>query len=285
MNKFTLIFLLAVSVLSGYSNDLKKGLQGTWLCIEILDENGQPTNGKYGQSDEYLKFNFNKSKLSITEAPFDPSLLGFTIKYGSNYIDLIPGSVYKIPEQVYYVKNVTEEKLILTTLNPSQDTIYYYFMNEKSFIEDFDPQNDIVDLGLIIIKHLKLENGNGTNRVSQYLIPNTREFLNPSPTFNDSRSASFGHYFSINFKFPDYFPVDSLTKKLIVDFDILKKDIENIKIIQGINLDFDQQVITIIEKTRKKWIPLEIDDIQTDCRVRFHFIFYLGEMEMVKFKN
>lgn len=264
---------------------MKDALQGVWLCTKIVDSNSQPTAGKFGASDEYLKFSFQKNKLSITESAFDPSLLGFTIKYGQNYIDLMPGSVYNIPEQVYYVGDITEDSMVLATLGPNGDSIYYHLTNESLLIKGFDPGKDIVDLGLVIIKHLKLDGGKGANRVSQYIIPNTREFLNPSPTFNDTKSASFGHYFSNNFKFPNSFPIDSLTEEVIINFDIRMKDIGNIEIVQGVNPEFDQQIIRTLEMTKRKWLPPKINDVETECRVRCHFVFYLGKMEPIGIGN
>ncbi len=280
LKRIILICLILTAIKFTYGIDLKDALQGKWLCTEIVDINSQPTYGKFGASDEYLKFSFNKNKLSITESAFDPSILEFTIKYGLNYIDLIPGTVYKIPEQVYYVKNLSDDKLILSTLNPNGDSIFYHLISETVLTKEFNPGTNIIDLGLVVIKHLKLYPGNGINRVSQYIIPNTREFLNPSPMFNDREHASFGHFYSFNFKFPDSFPTDSLTNEIIVDFDIKTKDIENIEIVQGVNSEFDKEVKRTLELTKKKWVPLRINDVETECRVRFHFVFYLGIMNV-----
>ena len=277
MNKILTAFLLIFTISFSSANDLKKALQGTWLCTKILDQNGQPTNGKFGASDEYLKFKFKKSKLLITEAPFDPSMLGFTIKYGKDFIDLIPGSVYKIPEQVYFVKEVDSVNLILSTLTSNNDSIFYHFVNQNYYNQKFDPNSDIVDLGLVVIKHLKLKS-KGANRVSDYIIPNREEFLYPSPTFIDNKSASFGHYFSINFKFPDNYPIDSVSAEMIIDFDIQEKEIKNFTIVQGVDSQIDSEALRVLQLTREKWRPITFNNEVVESRVRLHFVFYLGKM-------
>lgn len=279
MNKILPVILLILAINASNANDLKKALQGTWLCTKILDQHGQPTNGKFGASDEYLKFNFNKSKLLITQAPFDFSQFGFIPKYGVDFIDLVPKSVFGVPEQIYFVKALDSINLILSTLNQNKDSIYYHFVSGNYYSRNFNPKPDVMDLGLVVVKHLKLKYG-GANRVSKYIIPNNTKYLSPSPIFKGNGLGSFARHLSINLKFPSNYPIDSISKELVIDFDVGKKGIENMLIVQGVNPQLDTEVIRILEMTKKNWKPININDKIIESRFRLHFIFYLGKMEI-----
>jgi outer membrane biosynthesis protein TonB len=71
-----------------------------------------------------------------------------------------------------------------------------------------------------------------------------------------------------------------VSEELIVDFDIDDKGVSNIKVVQGLGDEINALVIKIIEKTRKKWEPLKINGQPIKTTLRFHFIFYLGVVEL-----
>jgi hypothetical protein len=48
-----------------YGQSLKKDLAGSWICNKIIDSQMLETNGKFGKSNEFLKFTFNKSYVSV----------------------------------------------------------------------------------------------------------------------------------------------------------------------------------------------------------------------------
>jgi hypothetical protein len=56
------------------AQDLKKRIEGEWVCKTIVDEQGNKSEGKFGSSNEYLRFTFFGKKLTISEAPFDEKL-------------------------------------------------------------------------------------------------------------------------------------------------------------------------------------------------------------------
>jgi len=285
MKRLTTIILLIISGTT-YSQKLKDRLQGDWVCTKIVDSNGKPTSGKFGESNEYLKFSFVKGNLSITEAPFDRGIK-IPIKYDNDFIDLFLQAVYELPERKYTVKTLEESDLILSTKNQNGETIDYHFINQEKLLKAVSTGEQIIDNGLIIIRHLKLsKESKGANRVSEYRISNDAESLYPSPIFNDYASASFGHYFSINFVFPKTYQLETVSEELIVDFDVDDKGVSNIKIVQGVSDKINTSVIKIIEKTSKKWEPLEINGQPIKTTLRFHFIFYIGVTELgIKFTN
>jgi hypothetical protein len=275
MKTFTVIILLILSTFV-YSQKLKGRLQGDWVCTEILDAKGNKVPGKFGESNEYLKFTFLRNYLSITEAPFDEGLK-ILIKYGRDFIDILPEAIYEVPERIYTIKFIDNDNLVLKTKNPDGQPIDYHFVNQKIFVGQLKDDNRIIDNLLVIIKHLKLsKDEKGANRVAEYKIGNEKENLFPCPIFKDYRSATFGGYFSINFVFPNSYQLGSVSDELIVDFEVTDEGAGNIKIVKGLSDEINTSVINIIEGTRKKWEPLKVDEQIIKTTLRIHFIFYLG---------
>jgi len=281
-----LTFFLLLFGTTTYSQSLKEKLQGDWVCIEILDTNGNITSGKFSNSNEYLKFSFVKGDLSITEAPFDMGIK-MPIKYGDDYIDLFPEAVYNVPERKYSIGSINNDSLILLTYNENGEKIFYHLINQAKLLKEVSTDKRVIDEGLIIIKCIKSsKNSNEGNNTSEYRISNDSENLYPGPIFNDNTFAAFGEYFTNNFVFPKTYPLDSVSNELIVDFDVTDKGVQNIKLIQGLNDEINATVIKLIEKTNKKWKPLEINKSSINATLRFHFIFYLTFAESrIKFEN
>ncbi|MFZ1801045.1 MAG: hypothetical protein WAU24_14350 [Chitinophagaceae bacterium] len=284
MKQLTIFFLFLSSI--SYSQSLKDKLQGEWVCTKILDTTGNKISGKFGSSDDYLKFDFAKGNLSITRAPFDEGIK-MPIKFGNDYIDLFPQAVYDLPERKYTVYLVTDDSLILKTNNNMNESIYYYFINQQGLLKKISNNQINIDEGFVIIKHLKLsKDSKGANRVSDYQINNQLENLYLSPIFNDNASAVFGDYFSINFTFPKTYQPDTISNELIIDFDVTDKGVQNIKMIQGLDDEINASVIKIIEMTKNKWQPVKIDGQLMDATLRFHFVFYLSIQNLgLNFKN
>lgn len=283
MKQFLIFILLLISTLS-YSQKLKDKLQGDWVCTEILDIKGNKVPGKFGDSDKYLKFSFNKSNLSITQAPFDMGIQ-MPVKIKDDFIDLFPGAVFELPERIYTVKSIDNNNLVLTTKNENGQAIDYHFVNQKKFVDELkneDRLNEdrLIDNGVILIKHLKLsKDADGDNRVSEYRIGNEKEKLFPCPIFVDSRSATFGRYFTINFVFPKTYQLGIVSQELIVEFEVTDEGVGNIRIIKGLSDEINGSVTKLIYGTSKKWEPLKVDGQIIKTRLRFHFIFYHGVME------
>lgn len=284
MKSLTILLL----IISGttYSQKIKDKLQGDWVCTKIVDSNGNPASGKFGESNEYLKFSFVKGNLSISEAPFDRGIK-MPIKYDTDYIDLFPQAVYEFPERKYTLKSFEESKLILSTKNENGEAIDYHFINQDKLAKELSASEQIFDNGLIIIKHLKLsKETKGANRVFEYKISNDARSLYPNAIFNDNASSSFGYYFSLNFVFPKAYPIETVSDELIIDFDLDDKGVSNIRIVQGLSDEIDASVTKIFEKTSKKWEPLKMNGQTIKTTLRFHFVFYLAVAEPeIRFAN
>jgi hypothetical protein len=274
MKQLTILLLLISSV--SYSQSLKDKLRGNWLCTKILDSNGNPTPGKFTNSDEYLEFGFFKNYLSISEAPFDNGSQ-LPIEYGNDYINLFPESTYKLQEKKYTVGLINNDSLILITTNTDDKPIYYHFVNQAKLLQGISPFATTIDEGFIIITHLRSGDSKGANRNADYQISNEPVNPYPGPTFDD---YAFGLYFSNSFTFPDTYQPDTVSNELIIDFDVTGKGAQNIRIIQGLDEEINESVIKIIAKTGKKWKPLIIDEHPVNTTLRFHFVFFLGRNEL-----
>lgn len=279
--KTTLIVCLIIFSNHAFGQSLKNDLSGSWVCNKIIDSLMLETNGEFGKSNEYLKFTFKKSNVSITEAPFDNGIeINFFLNKKDSIIDLFSGSVYSFLERKYKVKYISEKYLILQTKNFNNKSIFYVFTRQNKFPQ---LQHDTINLdcGTILIKHLKLDkNKKGANRVAEYFIKNNSSLFYPSPHFDDWASSEFGHYFSINFSFPDTYPINSLSKELIVGFDVTSKGAENINILQSCDTEIDQEALRVINKSKRKWKPVKINGKTYVTKLKLHFYFYLGTVEL-----
>lgn len=272
--KLIALFILLILSNIAYSQKLKDKLQGDWVCTKILDSNGNKTSGKFGASDEYLKFSFKKGNLSITEAPFDKGV-NIPILYKNDFIDLFPGFDIELPERIYALKSIDTNNLILTTKDVNSNMIDYYFVNQATFKDEPNNRGDFFVNGLMIIKNIRLnKNDKIGNRVAEYKITNLKENLYPCPIFEDSKFATFGHYFTNNFIFPNSFPLDSISEEMVVDFDVNKDGACNIKIIKGLGDELNSSVTKVLNDSAKKWKPLMVDKEPVNATLRFHFVFY-----------
>lgn len=273
---------LLLIVLSGtvYSQKLKDRIQGDWVCVGIWDSKGQPTVGKFGEPTEYLKFSFKKGKLSISEAPFDKGL-GIDVTFKDDkIIDLLPTAVYELPERIYEVSDLTTDQMTLTTKGQNGEPITYKFLNQKNFSKDIE--NKVVDHGILIVQHLRLSKTDtkSINRAFEYRVSNDTIFLGPSPTFEYPQGGSWGQIFSFNIKLPKNFKLDEPTNEMIVDFNVTADGVSNIKIVNGLSAELDTEVIRVLEKLRKSWKPVVIDDKPVKTTSRFHLYFYMTISEL-----
>ncbi len=279
MTKLSIIVLLFIGG-TLYSQKLKDRLEGDWVCTKILDTEGNATSGKFGDSNDYLKFSFQSENLSITKSPYDRGIK-IPVKYKDNVVYLYPQLSIDFPESKYKVRLLSETHLILTTENLNWETIAYHFIKQAQLVPEVTPGVQLIDNLLIIIKHFKVsKDARQTLRVSDYEISNDSVNLYQSPLFDASGSDGFGNYFTTNFEFPKTYPLGTLSEELIVDFDVDSKGADNIKLVKGLSGDLNNAVIKLITKSRKKWKPVKINNKPIKTTLRLHFLFYLGPMNL-----
>lgn len=281
MKRLTTIILLIISGTT-YSQTLKDRLQGDWVCTKIVDTKGNTASGKFGESNEYLKFSFAKGNLSITEAPFDTGIK-MPIKYGTDNIDLFPQAVYELPERKYIVKSVDSIQMILTTINENGESIEYEFLNQKTLYNKVQSENMVIDNGTIVIKHIRYSESNdkgkinlkGTNKTSEYRISNKVESLFPSPIFNHPTSASLASHFTYYINLPENFKSGEMSDELVLEFEVLENGAENIRVVKSLDNEINSQIVDLIKKNRKHWKMLRINGKPTKSTLKLHFVFYL----------
>ena len=276
MKKLTFVLLL-ISLVT-YSQKLKEKIQGDWVCVKILDSKGKPTIGKFGASNEFLKFSFKKNTFSVSESPFDKGLTMDIVFKNDNSFDWLPDAIYDLPERIYKVNEINDNNMILTTKSLGGDSIFYHFLNQKNFPYS---ETQIIDNGILIVKHLRSsKTSKGSNRVSEYQISNDSIHLFLSPSFEYSGGGNFGELLSINVKLPEDFPLDKVSDELTLDFDVTEKGAQNFKIIKGLGDNINSEVIRVMEKLHKSWKPLVINKKPVKATLRFHIYFYMTIVEL-----
>ncbi|MBK7711364.1 MAG: hypothetical protein IPJ37_10740 [Bacteroidales bacterium] len=108
MKLITILVIFTLSPLT-YSQNIKDKLQ-----IKLHKNSaGNSGSGKFGESNEYLKFSFKNDILTIMEAPFDKGI-DLTIKFGDDFFDTFPEALDEIPERIYSVKKMYGDKAFQT---------------------------------------------------------------------------------------------------------------------------------------------------------------------------
>lgn len=270
------IFFYCASV-SGQS--LKESLSGSWICNRIIDSANVETKGKFGDSGDFLKLTFEKKALAFTQAPFDAGLrIKYSVKNADSTINLALGDFQPFTETKYRIRHLSEKYLILQTRNNKNNSIYYVFRNQSDFTKSITDTTE-TDCGTILVKHLRLKGeGRGTNRVAEYIIHTNNTLYYPTPIFDDKATAEFGHSFSINFSFPEDYPIDSLSNELEVQFDVSSEGAENFIITKSSSIEFDKRTLQELEKSKKNWKPVIVNGEPVKSIIKLHFYFYLGTM-------
>lgn len=278
MKLITILVIFTLSPLT-YSQDIKDKLQGDWVCTRIQDLAGNSGSGKFGESNEYLKFSFKNDILTIMEAPFDKGI-DLTIKFGDDFFDTFPEAFDEIPERIYSVKKMDGDSLILRTKNEYYKTIDYHFHRQIKCLDELKNGNKILDNGIIFINRFKTSKDlQRAFRISEYRFPNDKGHLCPCPIFTDSDSPGFGSYLSANILYPKSFQTESVSDELIVCFDVTDEGATNIKIIKGLNDELDASVLKVIRGSGKKWRPLKIDGQTIKTTMKFHLVFLPASKE------
>lgn len=301
----TFFLILILLSLVGFSQDLKTKLQGEWVCTGIFDSSGDTTSGKFGSSNEYLRFKFRKGYLSMNESPID-NTFEFPINYRMDYFEFfdnsnsslpqpglqfydkqqVPNIDFQIPESMYFVNFVNSNQIVLSTFGSNKEKIFYNFTRQEYFIANQPNEKLVTDIGYVIIKHLRQsKDAKGANRVAGYYVTNNTENLYPAPLFKHYSGTTFGHYVSINFKFPNSYDLGLVSEEMIIEFDVNQEGVSNINVIKGLSDYFDSSIVKIIKKTNNNWIPVKNNGSFINTRLRVHFIFYLDVVELKLFSD
>lgn len=279
-------FTCSMSLLK--AQDLKKRIEGEWVCEAIVDEQGNKSEGKFGSSNEYLRFTFFGKKLTISEAPFDEGLTK-NIKFDlPNFSFSVVNDFYfdlpeNLPETEYRITELNDSLLILTTLNAKRKKISYRFLNQKliASIPDLRGWN-------IIINHVNLSHkyGSLSSKLGLYSITNGLNNLQQVPKFRSKRAVNFGDALSNAIKLPENLPKGLVTNEIVLEFTVGIDGAKEFIIKRGHSPDFDKELLQALKKLAKNWHPVVINNSATESKMEFSLSLISSDKPFVMpFKN
>lgn len=266
ISTITLFIIISISCLS---QSLKSNLVGNWVKIKTTTLEGKDTCGNFGLSDDFLKISFTKRNITFSRTPWDR---GDQITY-SIHQDTILTPMHKMSyvfqETYYYPEKIDSIDLILKTTFKGK-SIIYYLKNQNSFRphlidSQFQFDNDtiiIVKTPSSILQYFTEPYSNATA---------SDRFFTLRPIFNSN--MFFKEYICYNLHFDKKLEKDKFSKPIKVSFVIdYKGKVSQVHLIESFNEYYDNQIIKLIEKTDRKWIPLIIDSPNYSVKATFTFL-------------
>jgi hypothetical protein len=270
--KVYLIIVLITFTLPGNCQSLKSQLIGSWVKLktETLDE--KDTCGNYGLSNDYLRFSFTKKKISFARAPWD---MGDEMNYIIDH-DTIETPMhnlnYVFQETYYYIEKINDTDLILLTTFDGK-TIRYILKNQSCFKpEQFNGlyQFDNDTIVIVRIPDSHFQNHYFTKPYS--FESATERFFLPRPIYKNN-TRFFKEYICYNLRFKEPIEKDVYSKPIKVSFLIDNTGkVSEIKLLKGFIEYYDKQIIKLIKKTNKKWIPTIIEAPNIFVKMTYTFI-------------
>ena len=249
-------------------NNVGEKLQGTWLCVNLVDSLGRPVMGEFGGPRNFLKFQFDGDKFFVALAPFDKGA-GHRVSFKEDYFDLVNSP---LNQKRYHVKSLTDKGLILETTSKNSK-IYYRLVNAKQYSRDLDQISTLRVYDKLIIEIAYVKSAFGYYMSSYYLIDNSILNLLPSPVFIDKQYFSLGAYLEANLRIPTIQLVDLKDQETIFEFDVTENGIANISIAKKLGGDADFYIYDLIKEMSKKWTPLIVDGKFYDTRIQLKLSF------------
>jgi hypothetical protein len=271
MRKILIIVVFISVAISSNSQSLKSKLTGSWVKIKTETVEGKDTCGNYGLSRDYLRISFNKNKISFARAPWDK---GDEMVYIIDH-DTIETAMhnlnYVFQETYYLVVKINDTNLILeTTFNGKN--IRYILKNQGCFkskpidgLYQFD--NDTI---LIVRSPDSFSPNHYFNKPYSYESASERYFL-PRPIYNNT--YFFKEYICYKLRFKEPIVKDIFSMPIKVSFTINNHGkVSDVQLIKGFQDYYDQQIINLIKKTNKKWIPRIIENPSDHVKMSYTFL-------------
>lgn len=271
MRKILIIVIFISIAISSNSQSLKSKLTGSWVKIKTETVEGKDTCGNYGLSHDYLRISFNKNKISFAKAPWDKGdVMTYTIDHDT--VETAMHNLnYVFQETYYFVVKINDTNLILeTTFNGK--IIRYILKNQSCFkskpidgLYQFD--NDTI---IIVRSPASSFQNHYFNKPYSYESASERYFL-PRPIYNNTYFLK--EYICYNLRFKEPIVKDIFSKPIKVSFTINNKGkVSDIQLIKGFQDYYDKQIINLIKKTNKKWIPRIIETPSDLIKMSYTFL-------------
>lgn len=265
------IALFIVLSISGVSQSLNSNLVGSWVKIKTTTLDGKDTYGNYGPSDDFLKISFTKRNIRFSRSPWD---LGDQIAYRIYHDTIITpmhNISYAFQESYYYPEKIDSTDLVLRTTFKGK-IIRYYLKKQDSFKPHLIDGQFQFDNDTIVI--VRIPGSNPDNIIFTVPFSNATasdKFFTLRPIFNDK--LLFKEYINYNLHFAEKLEKDKYSKPIKVSFIIdYKGNVSQIHLIESFNQYYDKQILKLIEKTNKKWIPVIIDSPDHSVKATFTFL-------------
>jgi hypothetical protein len=275
MQKLNIVILFSLISISINSQVDKNKLIGDWIKIKTLTLDGVKTNSKYGNSDDYLRFSFDKKYFEGAIIPYNKTLK-VEYKIDHDTIELsFHAPYFTIPESYYYVEKLNDNELILTTKFENKD-IKYFFINQKLFLPKLNDSLFIIDNDTIVIvkPNVKKEMYSAEYITNNAVKNKTSYYARPRYELNMGLN-SFNKYLCDFLKFDDKLPSFELSTPIKVSFLInIKGEVSNVELLEGFNDYYDNQILRLIEKTNKDWDPTIIDNPNHYVKMIFTILIY-----------
>ncbi|MCZ8214688.1 MAG: hypothetical protein O9262_00540, partial [Cyclobacteriaceae bacterium] len=226
--------------------DLKAKLQGIWNCTS--SKSNKKFSLPFSPTDGYLRFIFKGSRIFIANSPIDRGR-PFIVKFEEN--SFLIKQEYK-EEIKFYIEKITHNELSLLLTNDNDEIIRMAFTRpedrEKTMTENQEP---ILSLTVAIVVYDDPEIAILNRYANQFTINSIKSYslLNRKLNnyvdgiqFKTKKAESFDAYLAKAMDLKSLLRIDSINNKLIVEFEILKKDIINIKFINLLSYPFSNQI-------------------------------------------
>jgi hypothetical protein len=269
VSTITLFIILSIS---SVSQSLKSNLVGSWVKIKTTTLEGKDTCGNYGLSNDFLIISFTKKNIRFSRSPWD---LGDQIAYRIYHDTIITpmhNISYVFQETYYYPEKIDSTDLILRTTFKDK-IIRYYLKNQDSYKPHLIDGQFQFDNDTIVIE--RIPSTYPKNLI--YTVPFSNasasdKFFTLRPIFND-KMYSFKEYINYNLRFAKKLEKDKFSKPIKVSFIIdYKGNVSQIHLIESFNEYYDKQILKLIEKTNRKWIPVIIDSPNHSVKATFTFL-------------
>ncbi len=272
MRKIVLTSVLLTTYFLCFSQVDKHKVIGDWLRIKTETLEEKETKGKFGYSSEYLRISIKKNKMSFGMTPYDKGV-EFDYDFDKDTIEMpFKNPFLHAPETYYFIENINDSILKLKTLFENSE-IRYIFKNQKIFhpvlIDSLYQFNN--DTIFLIRIPLSTPGYYDKTFVSK-AFSNNNNFI-PRPIYNNSGGSSFGYYMSWNLKYDEKIVKFKFSKPIKISFLIdYKGRVSNIQLLESFNDFYDKQIIKLVTKTNKDWIPNIISNPNNYVKMIFTFV-------------
>lgn len=249
------ILFITLTFLIGASLNVKaQEIYGDWIKAKVTYLNGTELPDNNVLKYQFLRYSFKDKDKLFLSVKYDNKGSALAFARDSNILQIL--NSYGDVINSFQIESVSNSELILVqSVNGAfnDDTcLKYQFINEKTY------QNQ---LPLLPSDVLYSNENNTVYKVSEKIHP---EFLGDK-TF---------HAFCLE-RIHEKSAVES-TDNLFISTFIVTKDgeIKNIQILEKINDRFEKQFLRVLNKSKKRWIPAELNGEKVDVQMIIQFKFF-----------